>query len=179
MLNTFTTTLSASTIERITLLLNHVITSEPIASTRLKTHAHCSIELAYAKWPTMLPALPELVFQITPAGLLEWLGSGEQSTPVKADLKISVNAANPMSLIGQWLVGTRPQISIEGNSALAADISWLIENLRWDIEDDLAKIIGAGMAHQLCTVGRRISTGFTKALHTLQKLTPLRSTTNA
>jgi len=50
-------------------------------------------------------------------------------------------------------------MDVHGDVALAAEVSWLAENLRWDIEDDLARVIGDAPAHQLAQVGRAIAQG--------------------
>jgi ubiquinone biosynthesis protein UbiJ len=45
-------------------------------------------------------------------------------------------------------------VRIEGDVQLAADINWLVDNLRWDVEDDLARVIGDGPAHTVGNVAR-------------------------
>ncbi|MBC7716929.1 MAG: hypothetical protein H7143_08340, partial [Pseudorhodobacter sp.] len=75
---------------RLTLLINHVLNSESIATARLKPHAGRSICLQFQGWPNALPALPELVFWITPAGLLEWQ---PQTLTADADLKLEIEAS--------------------------------------------------------------------------------------
>jgi ubiquinone biosynthesis protein UbiJ len=59
--------------------------------------------------------------------------------------------------LGRWLLaaaGGRPPMEIRGDAALAAEVGWLAENLRWDIEDDLARIVGDLPAHQLAKTAR-------------------------
>ncbi len=162
----FASTLGAAAMERITLLLNHVIGAEPVATERLRGHAGRSIQLQWTGWPSLLPAPPVVAFMVTPAGLLEW-----QAEPAQLpDLRVALDASNPLKLMGQWFSGERPQLGIEGDSALAADISWLIENLRWDIEDDLARLIGQGPAHELSRAAATLSAGFNEAVRKLQGL---------
>ena len=40
---------------------------------------------------------------------------------------------------------------------LAADVNWLVDHVRWDIEEDLARIVGDAPAHALGTVARRMA----------------------
>ena len=47
----------------------------------------------------------------------------------------------------------RPPMDIRGDAAFAAEVAWLAENLRWDIEDDLARVIGDGPARLLGRLG--------------------------
>lgn len=159
--------LGAAAMERITLLLNHVIAAEPVASERLRPYAARRIQLQWAGWPALLPALPPLAFAITPAGLLEWCA---EPLPAAADLQLSLDASNPLRLLGQWLQGERPALAIAGDAALAAEVSWLIDNLRWDIEDDVARIVGEAPAHALARAAGAISAGLREAVAALQRV---------
>lgn len=167
MLNAFTSSLGAAAMARITLLLNHVIAAETVATERLKPHAGRTVLLSWTGWPSLLPPPPVVAFGVTPAGLLEWLGDEPPAAP---DLRVSLDGSNPARLAAQWFAGERPSVNIEGDSAFAADVSWLIENLRWDIEDDLARIVGQGPAHQISRAAATLSAGFTFAVKTLQDL---------
>ena len=169
MLNALSSSLGAAAMERTTLLLNHVLAAEPVATGRLKPHAGRGIELSWTGWPALLPPPPRVAFAVTPAGLLEWRG-GDEPLSAPPELRISIDASNPARLAAQWLAGERPRIGIEGDSAFAADVSWLIENLRWDIEDDLAQVVGAGPARQLARAGGLVARGFHAAVRSLQAL---------
>ncbi len=152
--------------ERFTLWLNHVIASEAVAMQRLRPHAGRFIRLQLTGWPTLLPPLPELSFAVTPAGLLEW-----SPTPAgNADLQLSVDASNPARSVVEGLSGRRPQVAVAGDAALATDVSWLMDNLRWDLQDDLARVIGAGPAHELARVGGKLAEGLREAVATLAGL---------
>jgi ubiquinone biosynthesis protein UbiJ len=150
--------------ERSTLWLNHVIAGEMVAVQRLRPHAGRRIRLQPSGWPSLLPALPELSFTVTPAGLLEW-------TPAPAatavDLELTLDASNPARSVVEGLAGRRPVVGIVGDSALAADVSWLMDNLRWDLQDDLARLIGDGPAHELGRLGGRLAAGLREAVGAL------------
>jgi ubiquinone biosynthesis protein UbiJ len=38
---------------------------------------------------------------------------------------------------------------------LAADINWLVDHVRWDIEEDLSRVFGDAAAHQIALVAKR------------------------
>lgn len=135
--------------QRITLLLNHVLSSEAVATAKLQPHSGRRVQLNVVDWPSVLPAWPTLVFAITPAGLLEWLSDASSTPGVQPDLTINIQANNPAQMLLQALSGQRPRIDVSGDAALAGDISWLMGNLRWDIQDDIARWLGQGPAHQL------------------------------
>jgi len=43
-------------------------------------------------------------------------------------------------------------------------VNWLFDNLRWDIEDDLAKIVGPAPAREMARLGGVIATGLREAV---------------
>ncbi|MCV2370197.1 hypothetical protein [Roseateles oligotrophus] len=140
--------------DRMILLLNHVLTRESHAMARLLPFAGRAVVLHLQNWPTLLPAAPDLALAVTPAGLFE-----RQDMPdLAASLRIELDAANPALLALGALLGERPSVSVQGDAAFAGEISWLMENLRWDIEDDLAGLVGPAAAHQLSTWGRAATT---------------------
>jgi ubiquinone biosynthesis protein UbiJ len=153
--------LAAAGVARLTLVLNHVLYSEPAATQRLKPHAGRVLEVGPEGWPGWLPPWPRLVFQITPAGLLEWQGEAMPASGLpEPDLKVVLDATNPIRL-GLQMLGSpmgmgRPPMRVVGDAALAADISWLADHLRWDIQDDLARLLGDAPAHELSRLGQGI-----------------------
>ncbi|MEI6027451.1 MAG: hypothetical protein WCT47_12260 [Betaproteobacteria bacterium] len=141
-------------IERLTLLINHVLGREPVAMERLRPHAGRVVALQAEGWPAVLPPWPALVFRVTPAGLLEWCG--QEVTGTAPDLQVRVDASNPGRLVMSALSGRAPAVHVEGDARLAADANWLLENLRWDLADDLHRLLGPGPAQLLAQVGPAI-----------------------
>ena len=138
-----------SVMERVVLLVNHVIAAEPVALARLVPHAGRAVEIELAGWPQLLPAVGPFSFRVTPAGLVEWV-SDRAATP---DLRVAFDAANPALAFMRLVAGERAQVVVSGDAALATDVDWLIDNLRWEIEDDLARFVGPGVARQIAKVG--------------------------
>lgn len=154
-----------ATVERLTALLNHVIASEPAATARLRAHIGATVRVRIAGWPSLLPALPDTAFRITPAGLLESIPPDE--APLTADLEIEADGSNPLAALGGLLTGSRPRVDVAGSAALAADMNWLIDNLRWDLQDDLAQLIGPAPAHLLGRVTRSAAAALRAAARTV------------
>jgi ubiquinone biosynthesis accessory factor UbiJ len=138
--------------ERLTLLLNHVLSREPVAMERLQPHAGSVLQIVPDRWPSLLPRPPEAVFRITPAGLLEWVDTPAQPP----QLRIVIDASNPAALGVDLLSGIAPSAHVEGDSRLAGDVDWLIANLRWDIADDLEAIFGPTVAQVMSGIGRGV-----------------------
>ena len=154
MLHSLQAMLAPALAERLTLLLNHVLASEAVAAERL------------------LPPPPVLSWRITPAGLLQWNGA-EGLAPAAdgaAQLHVTVDAANPALLVAQALGGEPPAVRIEGDAALAGDVNWLLQNLRWDVAADLERLFGPQVAGVLHPVGRMLGQGLRTALQGLSSI---------
>jgi ubiquinone biosynthesis protein UbiJ len=138
--------------DRLVLLINHVVSREPIAARRLQPLAGRSLVVHLARWPTLLPAAPDLILGVTPAGLFERLDAAAGP----GGLRIEIDASNPAKLALGALGGEAPTVSVQGDAAFAGEMHWLMDNLRWDIEDDLAGVVGPLPARQLAQFGRAL-----------------------
>lgn len=161
MLHSLQALASAAVIERAILLANHVIAGEPVAVQRLQPHAGRCLLLTLDGWPTLLPALPPLAIRVTPAGLLEWCG---EAAPEAPDLRVAVDASNPALAVLQALAGDKPRIEVAGDAQFATDVNWLFDNLRWDLEDDLARLIGDAPARELARFGGSVAAAVREAV---------------
>lgn len=147
----FTDVAAAAAIERLVLSVNHLLAGEPRAAQRLVSHAGRTVRVEVRDLPSLLPPPPELAFCITRAGMFEWLERPE--TVPAVDLTIRIDGSNPARAALAWIGGKPPAADIEGDSALAADIHWLSENLRWDLADDLERAVGPLAAREITRVG--------------------------
>lgn len=171
MLNTLKALAAPAVMQRLTLLLNHVLSSETAATYRLKTHSGRRIVVHLDRWPTLLPPVPPLAFLVTPAGLLEWQDVAvPDASP--ADLQVTVDASNPALMMVKGLAGNRPKIDISGDAAFAGDVNWLLENLRWEIQDDLARVVGNVPARELSRFGGFIAAAFRAAVQRVSRMAP-------
>jgi ubiquinone biosynthesis protein UbiJ len=166
---------------RLTLLINHIVASEPIAMAKLQAHAGRTVDI---HWVTSFtPSLPSLLqraaptsgatatnnpvwrFQITPAGLFEAVDARSTTAPSLttdtsgSGLSITVHLPDPITLARLTLRGERPEVNIEGDAALAEVASWMMKNLRWDIQDDVARWLGTAPAELLRVVGDSVRQG--------------------
>ena len=172
MFHTLQLIVGKATMERVTLLLNHVIGAEPIAMQRLREHAGRSVKIELQGWPGLLPALPPTTFRVTAAGLLEWCADEAVEQP---DLRVGIDASNPALAAVQALTGERPRVEVSGDAAFATDLNWLIDNLRWDVQDDLARVLGDVPAREITRIGSGIAAGVREAVRTVGGLVRRRS----
>ena len=159
--------LGDAAIERATLLANHVLAAEPVATRRLMAHAGRRIEIHFEGWPSLLPSLPQATFLITPAGLLEWCGA---SSPEPADLRVAIEASNPALALVQAIGGARPKVAVAGDAALAADLNWVVDNVRWELQDDLARLVGQAPAREIARLAGGVASGLRDAVGKLRGL---------
>jgi ubiquinone biosynthesis protein UbiJ len=164
MLHSFQALLAPALVDRAVLMANHVLAAEPVATERLRGHIGRAISVQWIGWPAMLPAPPVILFQITPAGLIETVPErGADETP---DLTIGIDAGRPLELLGQLAAGRRVPMEIQGNAAFAADVNWLVDNVKWDIEADLARVIDPRLAHELASFAKAVAKGLRAAVTT-------------
>ena len=127
---------------RLVLMFNHVLMQEPEAMERMRRQKG---RVALVQWRAYSMAL-----LVTPAGLFNVAPEG-----VSPDLRLEVTELSPLALAQSALRGDKPAIRIEGDVQLAAEINWLVDHVRWDVEEDLARLMGDAPAHQVAQVARR------------------------
>ena len=137
--------------QRLVLFLNHVLMQEKEAQDRL---ARKKGSVLHVRW-----GLFAMDVVITPAGLLD-----RAPAAAKPDLLIAIAADSPVVLLQSALAGKSPPVKIEGDVQLAAELGWLAENLRWDVEEDLSRVVGDIPAHALADAGRRLVAGLKQFL---------------
>ncbi|NBX54394.1 MAG: hypothetical protein EBQ82_08395 [Betaproteobacteria bacterium] len=130
--------------QRAVLLINHVLMQEPEACQRLRRVAGQKVQVRWRQFSF------QVVF--TPAGLVD-IGDPLQS----AHLVLQVAETSPWVLAQSLVNGQKPPIHIEGDVQLAAEINWLIDHVRWDLEEDLARLIGDAPAHAIGQVMRQLA----------------------
>ena len=128
---------------RLVLTLNHVLQQEPEAQARLKRQAGRVVE---AHWRVFSVRL-----QATAAGLLD-LAPVTQNP----DLTLTLTDESPFALLQSAIRGEKPGVRIAGDVQLAAEVQWLVDHVRWDLEEDLARIFGDAPAHAAGSVLRRM-----------------------
>lgn len=125
---------------RLILLLNHVLMQEPEATARLVRKTGSVVLVQWRGFTLSLMA--------TPAGLLDLA-----APQAKPDLTLSITQESPLALLESTLRGDKPEVRIEGDVQLAAEVNWLVDHVRWDLEEDLSRLVGDGPAH---TIGQAV-----------------------
>ena len=129
---------------RLVLLMNHVLMQEPEAQSRLARQTGRVVEARWRVFSMRLVA--------TPAGLLDLAGPA-----MAPDLTLTVTEESPWALGQAVLKGDKPAVRIEGDVQFAAEVNWLVDHVRWDLEEDLARIVGDAPAHAVAQAARRMA----------------------
>ena len=129
---------------RIVLLINHVLMQEPQATARL---ARQKGRVVLVQWQSL-----NFKVALTPAGLLDLAPAD-----VASDLVLTLTDASPVAFVQGLLQGGKPEVHVQGDVQLAAEVNWLTDHLRWDVEADLARIVGDVPAHMVVQNCRKIA----------------------
>jgi ubiquinone biosynthesis protein UbiJ len=124
--------------------LNHVLLQEPEAQARLFRQKG---RVVHVQWRFLAISLIA-----TPAGLLDLAPTG-----ARTDLSLVLTEASPLALVQQLLSGDKPAVRVEGDVQLAAEVNWLADHVRWELEEDLARLIGDVPAHALAEGARNLT----------------------
>lgn len=128
---------------RVVLMLNHVLMQEPEATARLTRQKGRVVLL---QWRSV-----QLPLVATPAGLLDLATPTDQP-----DLTLTITDESPLQLAQAALRGDKPNVRIVGDVQLAAEVNWLFDHVRWDLEEDLSRIVGDPVAHTIGQMARGV-----------------------
>jgi len=121
--------------------LNHLLGAEPWARERLAPFAGETLELHF-------PVLPALRFAVAADGRLAL-------APAEAQPSLAIAfgpAALPALLKGEDHFMRAVEVS--GDPGFANAVLFLFRHLRWDAEEDLARLVGDGPAHRFAEAAR-------------------------
>jgi ubiquinone biosynthesis accessory factor UbiJ len=117
--------------------LNHLLGSEPWARERLAPFAGEGLELR-------APPLPALRFLVATDGRMSAAGP---ATEAKSSLVITLGPG-ALAAAAKGEEHLLREIQVEGNARFASEVMFLLRHLRWDAEEDLARIFGDAAAHR-------------------------------
>lgn len=125
--------------------INHVLSSEPWATAELARHVGKTI---FLKLP-----VGELCFEITPAGLLAVADDSEISSLI---LEVSAKALSDLAgSAGTLREQAFKAVKITGDADLAQLLGRLVGQVRWEYEEDLARLVGDAPANFAVRQGKK------------------------
>ncbi|MFC3340503.1 SCP2 domain-containing protein [Paracandidimonas soli] len=134
-------------------LINPLIRREPWAAQRLRAQAGKTVRFDIGLRPFGLEILPE--GELQPAG--------EQAAP---DVTLSIPSSRwrdvPAALRTRDPAALAALMHVQGDAALAQVVSDLARDLRWDVEDDLSRLVGDVAAVRLTSTARNAAAAATE-----------------
>lgn len=170
--------------QAVTRFVNHVLGQHAWARSTLRAHAGRRVKLSAA------PA--ELFWTITPEGLVEAIlqdhaaksgshqcvqadasgysgaGTGASAPALAFDVSLTI----PLASLPQFALdadAAMKNVRIEGDAELAQVLGQLAREVRWDAEDDLARLTGGAAAHSLMQGAKSLRTYALDASQRLQE----------
>ena len=125
--------------------LNFLLDSEPWSRERLAPFAGEALELR-------LSPLPALRFTVTPEGRL----AAPPDVAANPSLVVTVGPDAPAAALKGEAHFLRA-IRIEGNARLANEVLFLFRHLRWDVEEEVAKVVGDVAARRVSRLARGVA----------------------
>jgi len=127
------------------LFVNHLLAQEPWAAARLQKHA--------GKTACIDVELFQLRVAIGVDGLLQSAEAANSSSVDQVVLRIK---PADLALIAQNRERAVSYVKIEGDADFANTLSQLSQDLRWEVEEDLSKLLGDVAAVRLVTAGKNV-----------------------
>ena len=120
--------------------LNHVLRSAPLALERLRPHAGRTV--AFHVGPLTFAFTVQTTGEVTSA-----------RADIPRDLSVRISPFLLPRLAAHEEAAYR-EIEMTGDMELAQEVSFLARNLTWDVEEDLARVIGDIPAHRIVSTAR-------------------------
>ena len=147
--------------------VNHVLVRESWARERLTPYAGKTARLVLSPFALLL--------MVQPDGLIAAIDETEAPT---FDVTLSVPAEAVPAFLQGGQAAVMKHVRIEGDAEFATTIAKLAEHLRWEPEEDLARVIGDGPAHRIGSQGRRTGAPFGTQFARIGGRVPARRTTS-
>ncbi len=135
--------------------INHLLQGAAWARERLRPHAGKSACFNLAPFSIALTILP--------SGEVADAGAGNVRD-VCFTLTLAVALRVLAGDAGAW-----QEARVEGDTSLARDILHLAQNLRWDVEEDLSRVVGDIAAHRMVRAGNHFHRWQRETAHNLAR----------
>lgn len=119
---------------------NHLLAQSGWARTRLQPHA--------GKRATLELSPLAVSFSVSADGHLASCSSDSEP-----DVMLQVPLAESARIIGGGMEALMSQVRITGNADFADALGFVFRHLRWDLEEDLSRVVGDIAAHRLVDTG--------------------------
>ncbi len=120
--------------------LNHLLGSAAWACERLQPHAGKTARFSSAPF--------RIALTILSTGKV-----ADAASDTAADVSFAITPGQAMRVLAADAAAWR-EVTVEGDTVLARDILYVAENLRWDVEEDLSRVVGDIASHRMTQAAR-------------------------
>lgn len=180
--------LVSASLDRLTLVANHVLRAEPQATERLRAHAGCRVD-ASGLLPALVPtwAMPAevlergLTWRITPAGLLERAdeatevvaGSGGGASVPASDaaheaVTLRFTTESVTHIARAWARQDPTVVEVQGPEPVAQSVRWVVQNVRWDYAADVERMMPRAVGAPAARAAEALAGGVAKGVRTIE-----------
>ncbi len=130
--------------------IDHLLAAEPWARMQLAPHVGKTLHVVVAPFTIRLTvASDRSVVRAT--------------TDAVADTTVTLPSASIPRMMSGGVEAALRDLRVEGDAEFAQTVSMLAKNLRWDVEEDLSKVIGDAASHRVVAAGRAASSEIRRA----------------
>ena len=123
--------------------VNHVLRGSPLALERLRSHAGRTVAFHVGPFAQ--------AFTVQSTGEV---AAALPGAPRDLEVRISPFLVPRLAAREEAAFG---EIGMEGDAALAEDVSFLVRHLTWDVEEDLSRVVGDIAAHRIVGAARGLA----------------------
>jgi ubiquinone biosynthesis protein UbiJ len=123
--------------------VNHVLRGSPLALERLRPHAGRTV--AFHVGPFALALTVQTTGEVAAA---------MPGAPRDLDVRVSPFLVPRLAAREEAAFDA---IEMQGDAGLARDVSFLVRNLSWDVEEDLSRVVGDIAAHRMVGAARGLA----------------------
>lgn len=137
----------ASPLDVLPAAINHLLAAEPWARGQLLPHVGKTLYVAVPPFAIRLTVAADGTVERTPDA-----AAPEASVPADTTITLPLSALPRMATGGKDAL--MRDLRLDGDAEFAQTVSMLARHLRWDVEEDLSKVVGDAASHRLVGAAR-------------------------
>ena len=124
--------------------INHMLAAEPWARAQLAPHANKTLHVVVAPFTVQLSVAPNGTVARAAAGCVP-------------DVTVTLASSALSRVLAGGTDAVMRDMRLEGDAEFAQAVSLVARQLRWDVEEDLSKVVGDAAAHRVVEGARAVA----------------------
>ncbi len=114
-----------------------------------------------------------VIWQITAAGLLERAPDAKPGDVVlPADARVTWRTGSLLSAARALAAGDASVFDVQGDDPLAADVRWVLDNVRWDVAADVGRVLPGPLQAPAARAAEVLAQGMKRGAQALEAWWP-------